>query len=382
MSEPEVVEGKVDAEIEEIEKRETALAVSQPAGELVIAAEVDSFRQGIAVFKQKRRLLMEFVRENLTPGTDFMTIHQKIQQYDANGFPKKTADGKLHKINCPNRADIGATEKCEHCGAKPTLLQSGAEKISSLLQWTAEFVRDTETWEMLGSVAGYICLKCRLYSRSGQIVGEGRGARAIGTDYGDINKTIKMASKSAMISAVKGVASLSEIFTADMDVEETPATTSAADNLAEKLAKPATTAPSPATDTPPMTSNPAPSEQTAPPPAPDTKPPENVQPGATGAPALISQKQLDLVVKLCKELKTEINAVIKSVLALELSNPNLLTKEQTQKVLGWLFEKKKKSVAPSPEPEPIVHEEIDLDEDPFAKEKEAEAQAGDVPPEG
>lgn len=95
------------------------------------------------------------------------------------------------------------------------LAKGGAEKVVSALGWTAEFVKDNETYEMLGSPAGTLCYICNL--KNGEFVGQGRGARNIKQDAGDVNKTIKMAQKSAYIDATLRASGLSDLFTQDLD---------------------------------------------------------------------------------------------------------------------------------------------------------------------
>ena len=55
---------------------------------------------------------------------------------------------------------------------------------------------------MLGSKDGLLCYTCTLMTRQGEVIGEGRGARSVTQDGGDINKAIKMATKSAQVDAV------------------------------------------------------------------------------------------------------------------------------------------------------------------------------------
>jgi hypothetical protein len=51
----------------------------------------------------------------------------------------------------------------------------------------------------------------------GQVVAEGVGARNLNQDYGDFNKALKMAEKSAHIDATLRLAGLSEVFTQDLE---------------------------------------------------------------------------------------------------------------------------------------------------------------------
>lgn len=100
-----------------------------------------------------------------------------------------------------------------------TLSKGGAEMVASAFGWTAEFVKDSDTWEMMGSLPGTVCYICKL--SNGKFIGEGRGARYIKQDNGDMNKCIKMAQKSAFVDAVLRASGLSDLFTQDLD--ENPA---------------------------------------------------------------------------------------------------------------------------------------------------------------
>jgi hypothetical protein len=62
-----------------------------------------------------------------------------------------------------------------------------------------------------------IILKCELHTGNGFVAAEGTGARRIDQDRGDINKSLKMAIKSAHIDAALRVAGLSELFTQDIE---------------------------------------------------------------------------------------------------------------------------------------------------------------------
>jgi hypothetical protein len=62
-----------------------------------------------------------------------------------------------------------------------------------------------------------IILKCELHTGNGFVAAEGTGARRVDQDRGDINKSLKMAEKSAHIDATLRVAGLSELFTQDIE---------------------------------------------------------------------------------------------------------------------------------------------------------------------
>jgi hypothetical protein len=106
--------------------------------------------------------------------------------------------------------------------SKPSLSKAGAEKVMGWLKLQASFTPDTGTWEMLGKPQDLVCYVCTLRTRSGEIVGEGRGARSIKKDNGDVNKAIKMAEKSANVSAVLRTGCLSDVFTQDLEEMQDP----------------------------------------------------------------------------------------------------------------------------------------------------------------
>src|SRR5262249_55705626 len=64
-----------------------------------------------------------------------------------------------------------------------------------------------------------VILRCELM-KDGCVVAEGIGARSMRQDDGDLNKCLKMASKSAHIDATLRMGGLSEVFT--QDIEDLP----------------------------------------------------------------------------------------------------------------------------------------------------------------
>jgi hypothetical protein len=136
-----------------------------------------------------RLTLLHWVKDNLVEGIDFGIIPSKK----------------------------GAGKKC--------LFKSGAEKICVLLGVTPTFpsFKDYELAAIANQKLDHIILRCELLADTGVIVASGIGARALKDDFGNLNKSLKMASKSAMILATLSVAGLSEIFTLDLE-SETPST--------------------------------------------------------------------------------------------------------------------------------------------------------------
>lgn len=112
-------------------------------------------------------------------------------------------------------------------GSKPTLLKPGAEKILMLLGLTSEY-------ELIEKITDYekgffaFTVKCVIY-RNGQKITEGMGhantrekrytSGKQQDPYTLANTVLKMAKKRAQVDAVLTVASLSEIFTQDLEDE-------------------------------------------------------------------------------------------------------------------------------------------------------------------
>jgi hypothetical protein len=133
---------------------------------------------------QRRAVLRAYISQHMQEGIDYYTLR---------------LDGKV---------------------AKPSLSKAGSEQFLNLFHLHAQFRKDDDTWEMLGRPAGVICYICELYTKRGEWVGEGRGAREVLKEK-DINKAIKMAQKSAQIDATLRTGALSDAFT--QDLEDQPA---------------------------------------------------------------------------------------------------------------------------------------------------------------
>jgi hypothetical protein len=176
-------------------------------GEGLVLGNPEALAAQLESFSKARELFVEWLFNRLVSGIDFMLIHRKVGPRNA-------------KTPCPNAGDAkGAV--CPTCGGKATLCKPGSEKICGLLQLRPRFKRDVDAWEMLGGEAGLVTLVCELVTPTGVVVAEGRGARHRDQDFGDTNKCLKMAQKSAQTDAVLRCAGLSEIFT--QDLEDMPA---------------------------------------------------------------------------------------------------------------------------------------------------------------
>lgn len=163
---------------------------------LVLKENMPSSKELKGMLKEetaKRKLINQYIQENLINGTDY---------------------GKIHIAkNCQNPYGCGTASHWSN----DTLFKPGAEKICSLLNLRAEFIIDQEMKGILPQ--GHIPFICYLFSKSGGIVGEGRGSSSI-AEKGNANTAIKIAEKRAKVDAVLSIAALSGRFTQDLEEEE------------------------------------------------------------------------------------------------------------------------------------------------------------------
>jgi hypothetical protein len=156
-----------------------------------------TFKEGLERRRANRAALMAWVRDALVDGTDFGKIHVVSRS--------KCQAGK----DCKNPAHF----------SKPSLFKPGAEKICGMLGVTVRYptLQDYEKAALTGANLSQIIIRCEILDTSGRVVADGIGARTIAQDYGDINKSLKMAEKSAHIDATLRMAGLSEVFTQDIE---------------------------------------------------------------------------------------------------------------------------------------------------------------------
>lgn len=193
MKESEVIDVESSQREEaEVEQKPTmALARSTP-----LDVPVQQFKDGLERRGENRKALIDWIRSSLVEGVDF---------------------GKIHVVS-KSKCSLGRNCKNPNHFSKPTLYKPGAEKICGMLGLNVEFptLKDYEQAAIDGKDIKNVLLRCELVS-NGQVVAHGVGARNVASDYGDLNKSLKMAEKSGHIDATLRVGGLSEIFTQDLD---------------------------------------------------------------------------------------------------------------------------------------------------------------------
>jgi hypothetical protein len=188
---PAVVEPK-----QEEPTTETVVAVKTDSIQsLTSVMSTDQLKAAVAVQKEQRAILIEFVKDQLIEGSDF---------------------GKIHvSNNCQHKYEL---EKCKLSGhwSKDCLFKPGQEKIFSLLGITTKLKVDRDTLEMLGNPTGTIAYICEMF-KGDVSLGEGRGSCSVGGGLNrDSNSATKIAEKRARMDACLTLG-FSEFFTQDMD---------------------------------------------------------------------------------------------------------------------------------------------------------------------
>ena len=113
----------------------------------------------------------------------------------------------------PMSASIRGTGASRHCGSPARRRSAACSGLIPRFPNLAEYEKAA-----LGAVdIKVIILKCELHTGNGFVAAEGTGARRVDQDRGDINKSLKMAVKSAHIDATLRVAGLSELFSQDIE---------------------------------------------------------------------------------------------------------------------------------------------------------------------
>lgn len=155
----------------------------------------ETFENALKRREKNHHMLIQWIRENLEDQVHYGRIHIVEQ--------------------CPY-ARAGIAHQCRdfshHSGL--TLFKAGAEKIIGGMGLTAHFptLHDYELCCIHRQEITKILLKCELKTHNGTVVAEGSGGRHIRQDSWNLNTSIKMAQKSALIDSVIRVAGLSGIF--------------------------------------------------------------------------------------------------------------------------------------------------------------------------
>ena len=160
-------------------------------------SDTSDLRQALDRRSLNREALMEWLRGALVDQIDYGRIH----------FVKRA--------NCEVMKKGKVCENPNHY-SKPTLWKAGAEKITGMLGLRPHWPDMVDEFKSLKGGAKMVVLRCQLLDPSGNVQGEGLGARTLDQDGGDVNKALKMCKKSSLVDAALSAGGLSEVFTQDM----------------------------------------------------------------------------------------------------------------------------------------------------------------------
>jgi len=220
-----------------------AIPIIMPRYPMDMPAE--RFSEALMRREDNRNALLKWIKSNLQIGTDYGQIH--VFGKDKCSFAK---DGHTNECIDPKH------------WSKPSLWKPGAEKICGMLGLIPRFpnLSEYENAVIRGGDIKVIILKCELHTGNGFVAAEGTGARRVAQDSGDINKSLKMAEKSAHIDATLRVGGLSELFTQDLE----DMTSAARDNISPDIGRQAPQSPQPQSQSTEKPASQEPSNQTQP----------------------------------------------------------------------------------------------------------------------
>ncbi|MDA3790184.1 MAG: hypothetical protein PF503_17040 [Desulfobacula sp.] len=155
----------------------------------------ETFANSLNRRDQNRKELFGWIQRNFSEGIDWCRIHTSgACRYARAGSPNLCKDISHY--------------------SRPILFKSGAERIIGVLGLIATFP-NLKQYEMAcvhRQEIQTIILKCVLISQTGTVIGEGAGGRNIRQDNWNLNTSIKMCVKSALVDAVIRIAGLSGVF--------------------------------------------------------------------------------------------------------------------------------------------------------------------------
>ena len=173
----------------------------QPAGAITVFpnAPLDfpskTFENDMDRRDKNRKILIQWIQKNLKVDIDW---------------------GRVHVVDQCRYARIGVTHLCSDFShwSMPMLFKSGAERIIGVLGLHARFpnLKQYELACVHHQRISMIVLKCELMTSNGTVVAEGTGARHIKQDAWNLNTSVKMTCKSALVDAVIRVAGLTGVF--------------------------------------------------------------------------------------------------------------------------------------------------------------------------
>lgn len=172
----------------------------------------EQIQAGLAEYSARRESIRDWLRKQLVEGVHYgypPGCEPKIDDRGWYGVWTKGRDGERggYKYFPP-----------EQWSPKPSFYKAGADFVVDLMGIRCEYEADLAAWKQIGEPKDTFVMTCRGISRTtGEVIGEGRGVRKVGTKGGDANNAIKMAQKSAKVAMILDAYGLADLFTQDME---------------------------------------------------------------------------------------------------------------------------------------------------------------------
>lgn len=176
----------------------------------------ERMQAALAEYTERRTAFREWLLGQLTEGLHYGYVPGTEPSFDSAGNTISRQWDKRQNDNKGGYKNVTVSPKSWR--AKRCLYKAGAEFVVDLMGVRAQYAADVPAWQQLGSAPGNFVIKCTLVSRATEeLIGEGIGARKVGTKGGDENNAVKMAQKAALVAAVLNSYGLSDLFTQDID---------------------------------------------------------------------------------------------------------------------------------------------------------------------
>lgn len=209
-----------------IEESQTSLVESSPPSKPVtaladlrahaLAVPVDVMQTALQEYATRREKFREWLLAQLTEGLHYGHVPGTEPKFDDKGNTISKQWSKHENGGKGGYREVKVSPKSWK--SKRCLYKAGAEFVVDLMGVRPKYMADVAAWQQLGGMPGNFVIKCELISRTtGEIVGEGIGARKVGSKGGDENNAVKMCQKSALVAAVLNSYGLSDLFTQDID---------------------------------------------------------------------------------------------------------------------------------------------------------------------
>jgi hypothetical protein len=177
--------------------------------QFAMALPSDRIQEGLEEYAERRKAFRDWLKSKLVEGIHYGYPPGCEPKYDDKGNQLVWMKGGYKAM--PE----------SQWTFKPSFYKAGADFVCDLMGLRDEYKADMDGWAQLGSPKETFVYACYLYSKStGELIGEGRGVRAVGQKGGDANNAIKMAKKSSKVDAVLNAYGLADLFT--QDIEDTP----------------------------------------------------------------------------------------------------------------------------------------------------------------